>query len=380
MRLVYVLLSPTFGMHQYTAHYANMLAAHGHEVHLVTTGQAVRDRYATAVTIHTPINNRSTGLALETLRWSEMRRAFKTITVLQPDLVHFGGPHLWNVPLVLQLKRHSIPIIHTIHDLDPHTGTRFGSLLHLWNKVIMRSSDHILLHGQCYRQRLINQGTAPEKITYAPILHLFLSYQEALNLTKNPQPVQNDPFILFFGRLEKYKGIDDLLTAYTKVLASNVVNNPMRLVLAGRGQLSAPWLHQLPSGVELHNYLIEDMEAVELFRCCSLVVLPYIDATQSALVAAAYYFHKPVLVTRSGALPEYIEPGKTGFLVDTAAPDQLAEALQAAFEKPQKLVEMGVNGRHWYDTQRQKEYSTIITMYQQSTGKKPVVYPAKVLV
>ncbi len=380
MRIVYVLLSPTFGMHQYTAHYANMLAADGHDVHLVTTSQAVRDRYATAVTIHTPINNSNTGLSLETLRWLDMRRALNAITELQPDLVHFGGPHLWNVPLVFQLKRHGIPVIHTLHDLDPHTGTRFGSLLHLWNNSIVRSSDHVLLHGQCYRQRLLNQGTAPQKITYTPILHLFLSYQEALHLTKKPQPVQYDPFILFFGRLEKYKGVDDLLSAYTKVTGSDDIDSLMRLVLAGRGQLSEPWRHQLPSGVELRNHLIKDTEAVDLFRRCSLVVLPYIDATQSALVAAAYYFCKPVLVTRSGALPEYVLPGKTGFLVDTSAPDQLAEALQFAFKHPYKLEEMGRNGRVWYETQRQKEYTTVNNMYQHITAAKSVTNPVNVLV
>ena len=70
--------------------------------------------------------------------------------------------------------------------------------------------------------------------------------------------------------------------------------------------------------------LISDAEALELFHRSSLVLLPYIDATQSALIAAAYYFQKPVLVSRSGALPEYVVDGQTGFIVEPGHPATLA--------------------------------------------------------
>lgn len=46
MRIVYVLLSPTFGMHQYTADLANRMAEQGHAVVLVTTTTFARDRYS----------------------------------------------------------------------------------------------------------------------------------------------------------------------------------------------------------------------------------------------------------------------------------------------------------------------------------------------
>ena len=67
MRLCYVLLSPTFGMHQYTADIANRMANAGHEVHLVTTRRYPPDRYAPGVTVHTPVGERNTGLSLDAL-------------------------------------------------------------------------------------------------------------------------------------------------------------------------------------------------------------------------------------------------------------------------------------------------------------------------
>ena len=58
MRICYVLLSPTFGMHQYTADLANRMAQADHQVHLVTTRHYPRDRYLPAVIPHTPVATR----------------------------------------------------------------------------------------------------------------------------------------------------------------------------------------------------------------------------------------------------------------------------------------------------------------------------------
>ena len=80
MRLIYLLLSPTFGMHQYTADLANRLAAEpGMEVHLVTTVALPRDRYSPAVRIHTPIAARTTGFSTEGLDLPALRRILRTV-------------------------------------------------------------------------------------------------------------------------------------------------------------------------------------------------------------------------------------------------------------------------------------------------------------
>jgi alpha-maltose-1-phosphate synthase len=120
--------------------------------------------------------------------------------------------------------------------------------------------------------------------------------------------------------------------------------------------------------VELRNRLIEDDEAIDLFRRCSLVVLPYVDATQSALIAAAYFFGKPVIVTRTGALPEYVIDGETGWVIEPRDPQALAECLLAAFSDPARLAEMGKAGRAWYEVQRRIEHSMLLTMYRQAAA------------
>ena len=364
MRLCYVLLSPTFGMHQYTADLANRMFADGHDVTLVTTNNFPKDRYAPAINFQTPIATNSTGFSREGLNFKQHELIIESIVKAAPDALHFTGPHLWNITLLYRLRRLGYPIIHTIHDLDPHSGMRMGSLLRIWNNLILKTADHILVHGKVYRQRLLRQGIPARRVTYTPLLHLFVSYDKAISLNAlddKSSDIKYEPFILFFGRLEKYKGVGHLLLAFEQLESEGLL--PFRLVLAGPGDLSSVWSKDLPSTVTLYNRLIEDMEAVDLFRRCSLVVLPYTDATQSALVAAAYFFNKPVIVTDSGALTEYVVNNKTGFIIEPGSSFLLAETISEASRSPGLLQEMGQTGRAWYDSKRVEEFTSLIALY-----------------
>lgn len=198
MRICYLLLSPTFGMHQYTADLANRLATGattpdaaarqearrppGLDVHLVTTSNYPADRYMPAITVHTPLTSYNTGLALSSLNGRRLRRVVQAVLDLEPDMVHFTGPHLWNVVLLRALRRRGVPTVHTLHDLDPHSGARGGRLLHLWNGLVLRLADTILVHGQVYQQRLARCAWLQPKVTYLPLLHLFVSYSQGQTL------------------------------------------------------------------------------------------------------------------------------------------------------------------------------------------------------
>ena len=136
-------------------------------------------------------------------------------------------------------------------------------------------------------------------------------------------------------------------------------------MIAGKGRLEAFWSGPIPADVEIRNRLIGDEEAIDLFCRCGLVVLPYRDATQSALVAAAYAFHKPVIVTDTGALPEYVEPGQTGWVVPPGDARALAECLSDALSDPERLRRMGDAGRAWYERERARARETLNEMLEQ---------------
>ena len=362
MRVCYVVLSPTFGMHQYTADPANRMAAAGHEVHLVTTARAPRDRWAPEIQIHTPVETSNTGFSTEGLRLSNVGRALAAICALQPDVVHFGGPHLWNVGLLRRLGARGIPTVHTLHDLDPHSGAGYGALLKPWNWLVARRAGHVLVHGECYRRRLLGWGLPEEKVTCTPLLHLFLSSEAMRQAPAWAEAATHEPWALFFGRIETYKGVRQLIEA-AALLEGGAGGKP-RVVIAGKGEIARLWTGPLPERLELRNYLVEDEEAVDLFSRCSVLVLPYLDATQSALVAAAYYFYKPVIVTRAGALPEYVQQGRTGYVVEPGDPGALARRLGELLGDPARVKQMGAAGRAWYETQRAQEERALSEMYE----------------
>lgn len=363
MRIVFVVLSPTFGMYQVAADLANRFCRE-HEVHLLAAQAAPADRFAPGVSIHRLTHAGNSGMELASLDLIRLARILRTAIALRPDLVHIVAPHVWNLPLVMWLRGRGIPVLYTLHDLDPHLGTAFSGLMRWFNSRIVRLVDHVFVYGHLYEQRLIATGLPSTKISVIPLLHLFLGYrQEQVLWQKLNQPdwVSYEPFALFFGRLEPYKGLDVLLRAFARWQPADI-----RLVIAGRGDISVYNSGRpLPSGVEVVQEHITDDQAVELFRTCSLLVLPYIDATQSALIAASYVFHKPVLVTRSGALPEYVHEGKTGFVVPPADPQALAEALSRAFSERGRLATMGEAGWQWYREQRYRELQILLQVYRQ---------------
>jgi glycosyltransferase involved in cell wall biosynthesis len=241
-------------------------------------------------------------------------------------------------------------------------------LLHLWNRQIIRRADHILVHGECYRERLLAMGLPPERVTHTPLLHLFLGQTWLAGAAHLADQVSYEPWALFFGRLERYKGIDYLITA--SAMLEDVAGNGPCVVLAGSGQLDGLWAGSLPPQVEVRNRLIEDDEALDLFSRCGLLVLPYLDATQSALVAAAYFFRKPVVVSRSGALPEYVQHGRTGWLVEPDHPPSLARRLETALADPARLARMGSAARDWYDQQRAAELRVLERLYARLVKEK----------
>jgi glycosyltransferase involved in cell wall biosynthesis len=89
---------------------------------------------------------------------------------------------------------------------------------------------------------------------------------------------------------------------------------------------------------------ISYQKGAELFQRSSVVVLPYIDASQSGIIPLAYSFKKPVVVTDVGSIPESVDDGVTGFIVPPKDPAALAEAILKLLEDEKLRRTMGENG------------------------------------
>ncbi|MCQ2328143.1 MAG: glycosyltransferase [Paludibacteraceae bacterium] len=140
-------------------------------------------------------------------------------------------------------------------------------------------------------------------------------------------------YILFFGLVRAYKGLDLLLDAMEKIKDTQP---NIRLLIAGEFyENEATYLQQIGRNgiadrVILRNEFIPDADLRKYFGAADLIVQPYKSATQSGVTQVAFHFEKPILVTNVGGLGEIVHHGKMGYAV---VPDsqEIAESIEDYF-------------------------------------------------
>ena len=100
-----------------------------------------------------------------------------------------------------------------------------------------------------------------------------------------------------------------------------------------------------PDNFIIHNDRIPWDVAEKYFAECSVVVLPYTDASSSGVIPVAYAFEKPVVATNVGGLPEMVENGETGYLVPPRNPQAIADAVISLIENRDQRRRMGRRGK-----------------------------------
>jgi len=139
----------------------------------------------------------------------------------------------------------------------------------------------------------------------------------------------NYRYLLFFGFIRDYKGLDILLEAMVNKAVKDL---PIKLIIAGEYYGKADKYdtiieqHQLEDKIISHNTFISSEEVKYYFAAADLVAQPYRTATQSGISQLAYHFEKPMIVTNVGGLPEIVEDGKVGYVVDVDK-DAVANAI-----------------------------------------------------
>jgi D-inositol-3-phosphate glycosyltransferase len=176
------------------------------------------------------------------------------------------------------------------------------------------------------------------------------------------QKLKLDPgcrYILFFGFIRDYKGLDILLKAFAdeKVRRLN-----LKLIVAGEFYTDAAPYHEiieinhLRDVVIMSNDFIPDPEVVNYFCAADIVVQPYKSATQSGVTQIAYHFYKPMIVTSVGGLPELVPDGKVGYVVQPD-PGEIAGAISRFYNegKEQEFSENAAKEKEKYSWARMLE-------------------------
>ena len=131
-------------------------------------------------------------------------------------------------------------------------------------------------------------------------------------------------YMLFFGLIRDYKGLDLLIKAFNN---NRLRNENIKLIIAGEYYGNREFYENLIKEYKLNDHIIQfnkfipDSEVKYFFNACDLIVQPYKSATQSGVTQIAYHFDKPMIVTNVGGLSELCPDGEVGYLTKVDVKD-----------------------------------------------------------
>lgn len=332
MKVLLISFARSGGMLQYHSQLANALAQKA-ETTVIIPRRAAKDYFSDRVKIMTI----DTGLTLKDVifksvtfkAYLDLRRCLKNV---EADICHLTGPHPWNI-LVRELT--CLPLFYTIHDPKPHQGERWYKIF--IENIFRKRIDASFVHTIKGKDYLISKGFLQNRIFVVP--------HGDLNFFKKWIKIglKEEDNILFFGRIEDYKGLDILLQAAPQIFS--VLPN-WKITIAGKGEMRSyqKWIND--DRIEVINRYLRDEEVARLFQKAKMVVLPYKEATQSGVVPIAFAFAKPVIATQVGGLDEIIRNGENGILIKPNDFELLAQTVVQLAKEQKKRVMIGNSGNH----------------------------------
>lgn len=217
-----------------------------------------------------------------------------------------------------QINKKKTKRIALLHNMMPHEPTLLDKIFPAY---FVKSMDAFVAMTQSVVDdvRKIDNKNKPISVSPHP---LYDHYGDKIPKSTALEKLGLDPdyhYILFFGFIRAYKGLDLLLEAYSDIILRQY---KMKLIIAGEFyENKEPYLdliykNSLEDDVILHTHFIPDSEVHYYFSAADLIAQPYKTATQSGVSQIAYFYEKPMLVTNVGGLAETIPDGKVGYVVE----------------------------------------------------------------
>lgn len=276
-------------------------------------------------------------------------RLYRRLRAEQPDmlLLQWWVPY-WTPFLTLMshwVKKHtSITLLFICHNVIPHDGG--GFLDRRFAITVLHRGDAFIVHSN--QDKYYLQALLPDALVYKMRIPTYSEIGQPGAGASGPPaalttpttatlradlgiPADDCPVVLFFGFVRPYKGLEYLLQALQLVLKQRRVH----LLIVGEFW-TAPEFYEryirdlgISEAVTIVNRYVPNEALQHYFALADVVALPYISATQSAVVQLAFGFGKPVITTRVGGLHEVVQDGVNGVIV----PPQDEQALAAALER-----------------------------------------------
>jgi glycosyltransferase involved in cell wall biosynthesis len=242
-----------------------------------------------------------------------------------PWWVSFWTPQFWTISVLVK-RLSKVKILFLCHNVVEHESNWINKSL---TYGVLRNGDLFIVHSAEDKKNLLAMfPNTKVRRSFHPTYDVFNQGEFDGAKVKERFGIKGN-VILFFGFVREYKGLKYLLKALPEVLSK--VN--VTLLVVGEFWKDKDeyisLINQL--GIEEHIVLVDEYvpneEIGDYFSAADLVVQPYTSATGSGVIQTAFGFNKPVVATKVGSLPEVIEDGKTGYLVQPKASHEIAKTI-----------------------------------------------------
>lgn len=375
MRIVFVEMLGKGGLIQYDYHLCSGLSRQGADVSLVTSSQYELDDLPHEFTVIKMLHMWDPRIAAPRNPLARLfRRSFRGLRYIiqwlrlfrfllnnRPDVVFLSEIRFgFELYLIRLLKRSGFRIADIVHDVRPYDTSRNQDIViqqetsSRYNKIY-QCFDALFVHGKYSYDTFLDIHEVDPRRVHQIVLgtnQIVLDTPVSCTCSEMKKrlgiPAKKN-LLLFFGTLNKYKGLQDLVEAFTLIAK----DHDAHLLIAGfpAKDFDLNGLQQLVEERDLSRqvswYLdyVPNHEVKPIFELANMVILPYREITQSAVLQLAYSCGRPVVATSVGGLPDVVENKETGLLVPPGDLQALAGAMTWLLANPEKCRKMGDRAR-----------------------------------
>ncbi len=242
----------------------------------------------------------------------------------------FMAPSLGTLARIIRRNKHS-KVVAIADNIIPHEKMPGG---HFLSKFFVKSCDGFIVMSRSVLNDLNKfDKVRPRLFSPHPLYDNFGAVISKSQAKRMLGLEEETHYILFFGFIRQYKGLDLLIKAFADERFRKL---PVKLLIAGEFYVDGKQYLDLidslglKADIVLRTEFIENNDIVNYFCASDIVAQPYKDATQSGVTQIAYHFDKPMLTTNVGGLSEMVPHEKVGYVV---SPDvnEISEALLRFF-------------------------------------------------
>ncbi|HCU22707.1 MAG TPA: hypothetical protein DF698_07485, partial [Candidatus Atribacteria bacterium] len=315
------------------------------------------------------------------IKVKQLKRAIQVIKTLEPDLVVFYSLHLFNLPILLSLKK-SMPSVKSIYVFhDPIKRAKYGvsrqslfeflSFIH--NYFMLRNVDAIQFTYskalEIFRAtRKPKSGVTLFSVPLIPLTALKSQNQKELKpLSKNDKKKEFD--LIFFGRIDNYKDFHTFFQALSLIYREKAITVLM-IVQGDLKKLPLKNYPELEGRIRIINTFLTEDEFEHLVSKSKSSVFPYFEATASHGPSVSFSNGVPVIASNVGCFEEYINHFGEGICIEPQNPQHLAEAISTMLNKPIDSEAIKKKNRDATTATIQKQIGNILDLFEEKNLKK----------